>query len=165
MQISGVLERIDASGYERVLHVRTPTGVTYRCMRFHPEEYLEQGTPLDDSEIGQTVCVELFLKYAFLDPALPMSSPEVLQGIASSPSAVVVGELAALENRDTCLLHLGRGTSLRVEAESDIRFAIGSHVRVRGELHVWAPDDERPYSASRSCGLSLEVGLKPCRRR
>src|SRR5690349_1871853 len=116
MKVQGVLESLAVDGYERKLTIRS-SGRTlcFNCLQ--ADEYLEPGQSSRHLAAGDPVVITVVLCLASATRLDPEEEVGIVQGIAESPHAVVVGRVMRIAGPDACVLDVGDGGELPVEFE------------------------------------------------
>jgi hypothetical protein len=134
MKINGIVTRVVANGYDRLLTIET-NGQSVWCSYFESSEYLEPGERSKFLKSGMSVCFRVTLKLVLKSKLV---SDKICQGMAQnipdSPHLAAIGRIDERLELDAYSLSVNAADSIEVQFEQNVEFDLGDYISVEGEL-------------------------------
>jgi hypothetical protein len=133
MNISGIVLKVVADGYERLATLKTDKReLTFTYLDY--DNFVDGCNIINDGVAQAIVKAELKLVMATIDCATPFQQSAIEQPIEGSPHTLISGVIRELEGDELIVAIDGFG-SLEVELESEVTLSVGHEVSFKGELN------------------------------
>jgi len=139
MKLEGIIEKIIADGYERLIYLSlTSIQKKLWCHLIQHDEYLEKGAQSQLLHINQSITLKVGIdwvnEYSIITKQQGLTE-ELLQPISESSTIIAVATIMEKEDDYTLICDIqGLGRNVLVEFEEKVSVEIGASLRIKGNL-------------------------------
>jgi|GEM_PF-1402681 len=145
MKLEGIIEKIIADGYERLIYLSLTTRQEKLwCHLIQHDEYLGKGEQSQFLHLNQVVTLKVEIEwvndYSIITKQQGLTE-ELLQPISESSYIIAVATIMEKEDDYTLICEIqGMGRNVLVEFEEKVSVGIGACLRIKGNLKAVLDD-------------------------
>lgn len=145
MKLEGIIEKIIADGYERLIYLSLTTRQEKLwCHLIQHDEYLEKGDQSQFLHVNQSITLKVGINwvndYSIITKQQGLTE-ELLQRISESSHIIAVATIMEKEDDYTLICDIqGLGRNVLVDFEEKVSVEIGESIRIKGNLKAELDD-------------------------